>query len=76
MLFFQAAGSSYRRFPKSNPTSTSSSPTTYKFDHEFFVSDPVKYEQPGTERVITANVVYLEKDDYHTTENATANQVE
>lgn len=68
--------SSYRRFPESNSTSTSSSATTNKIDHEFFVGDPVKYEQPGSERVITTNVVYLEKDDYHTAEDVTVDQPE
>lgn len=63
--------SSYRRFPESNSTSASSSATTNKIDHTFFVGDPIKYEQPGSERVITTNVVYLEKDDYHTAQDVT-----
>ena len=69
--YFQVAASSYAKFQESNPTPSSSYATTYKFDHEFFVGDPAKCEQPGSERVITTDAVFLEGEDYDTAEDVT-----
>ena len=74
--YFQVAASSYRRFQESNPTPSSSPATSYKIDHEFFVGDPVKCEQPGSERVITTDAVFLEGEDYDTAEDVTVDQKE